>query len=98
MLSLRSFFVTTCLVTLGALPSATATAQQSSANSTAATPIVATAVITPATTDIYPGQKVKFTAVAKDASGKIIKTASLNWFAVPFDLAAVDESGTVSFF
>ena len=96
--SVRSFFVIIYLVTLSAMPFGVASGQQSSSTTSTATPVVATAAITPATTEIYPGQKVKFTAEAKDASGKVIKTTSLNWFAVPFDLAAVDESGTVSFF
>lgn len=98
MLSVRSFFVIVWLVALSAVPSGVASGQQSSSTTAAATPIVATAVITPATTEIYPGQKVKFTAIAKDAAGNAINTTSLNWFAAPFDLAAVDESGTVSFF
>ncbi len=59
---------------------------------------VKTVEVTPATPDISVGQKVKFTAVAKDASGKVVKTATPTWLAAPFDLAGVDESGTVSFF
>lgn len=54
--------------------------------------------VTPATPDISVGQKVKFTALAKDASGNVVKTATPTWIAAPFDLAGVDESGTVSFF
>ena len=44
------------------------------------------------------GQKVKFTATVKDASGNKTSAPATAWFAAPFDLAGVDESGTVSFF
>jgi hypothetical protein len=44
------------------------------------------------------GQKVKFTAVAKDAAGNVINVTPSTWFAVPFDLAGADDSGTISFF
>jgi plastocyanin len=54
--------------------------------------------LSPATTDISVGQKVKFTAVIKDASGSSSSAPATAWFAAPFDLAGVDESGTVSFF
>jgi hypothetical protein len=56
------------------------------------------AELTPATTDISVGQKVKFNATVKDASGNQTSTPATAWFAAPFDLAGVDESGTVSFF
>ena len=54
--------------------------------------------LTPATADISVGQKVKFNAVVKDASGNKTNAPATAWFAAPFDLAGVDESGTVSFF
>src|SRR6185437_4326890 len=57
-----------------------------------------TAVLTPATPDISVGQKVKFTAELQDAAGNKTAARATAWFAAPFDLAAVDESGTVSFF
>jgi hypothetical protein len=67
--------------------------------STAQTPGSAkVAEITPATTDISVGQKVKFSATVKDAAGKRTNAPATAWFAAPFDLAGVDESGTVSFF
>lgn len=56
------------------------------------------AELTPATTDISVGQKVKFSATVKDASGNKTSAPATAWFAAPFDLAGVDESGTVSFF
>ena len=64
----------------------------------APTPVVAAVEVTHATTDIFPGQKVKFTAVAKDAAGNVVTTPPTTWFAAPFDLAGVDDTGTVSFF
>src|SRR5258705_8842563 len=72
-----------------ALATAISTAQKSASN---------TAELTPATADISVGEKVKFTAVVKDAAGNKTSAPATAWFAAPFDLAAVDESGTVSFF
>jgi plastocyanin len=54
--------------------------------------------ITPATQEISVGQKVKFTAVAKDEAGNRTNAPASAWFAAPFDLAGVDQSGIVSFF
>ena len=59
---------------------------------------MATVQITPDTPDIAVGQKVKFSVVAKDATGKVVNVKPSTWVAAPFDLAGVDESGTVSFF
>ena len=87
---LASFCVTLLLV----MSTATAIAQQSTSASTATKP----AELTPATEDISVGQKVKFSAVVKDASGNKTNAPASAWFAAPFDLAGVDESGTVSFF
>jgi hypothetical protein len=57
-----------------------------------------TVEITPANPDLSVGQKLKFTAVSRDASGKVTNQQSTSWFAVPFDLAKAGEDGTVSFF
>jgi plastocyanin len=54
--------------------------------------------IAPATQEISVGQKVKFAATVKDAAGNKTTAPASAWFAAPFDLAGVDESGTVSFF
>lgn len=68
-------------------------------NSSAQEPIAGKLVeLTPATADISVGQKVKFTAAVKDASGKKTEAPASAWFAAPFDLAGVDASGNVSFF
>jgi hypothetical protein len=41
---------------------------------------------------------LKLTAVAKDESGKTLDVKPAVWFAAPFDVAAADNSGTISFF
>lgn len=79
-----------CVVLLIALASVSAPAQQQTT--------VKVAEVTPATTDISVGQKVKFNATMKDAAGNKTNAPATAWFAAPFDLAGVDESGTVSFF
>lgn len=53
--------------------------------------------ITPKSLDVQVGQKVKFSAVAKDASGNPIDAKPSTWFAAPFDLAGADDSGEVTF-
>jgi len=70
------------------------------AQAPAATPAasVKTIEITPAKPDITVGQKIKFTAVAKDANGNVVNATPSTWFAVPFDLAGADSSGNISFF
>ncbi|HEY5885796.1 MAG TPA: Ig-like domain-containing protein [Pyrinomonadaceae bacterium] len=85
----RSRTVTFCLLILVAFFPG-----QGAAQSTAAPTIE----IKPATGDIAVGQKVKFTVSSKDASGKVVDVQPATWVAAPFDLAAVDEGGTVSFF
>ncbi|MEO8435835.1 MAG: Ig-like domain-containing protein [Pyrinomonadaceae bacterium] len=59
---------------------------------------IKTVEITPANPDLSVGQKVKFSAVARDVSGKVLSDKAGAWFAVPFDLAKAAEDGTVSFF
>jgi hypothetical protein len=53
--------------------------------------------ISPKTTEAEVGQQLKFTAIAKDASGQVIDQKPSFWFAAPFDLAAA-EDGTVTFY
>ena len=57
----------------------------------------ATVDITPNTIDAHVGEKIKFSAAAKDAAGKAIDEKPSVWFAAPFDLAGADESGEVTF-
>src|SRR6266508_2886962 len=87
-------FASFCVALFLVMSTATAIAQQSTSASTATKP----AELTPANEDISVGQKVRFSAVVKDASGNKTNAPASAWFAAPFDLAGVDESGTVSFF
>ncbi|HEX8495532.1 MAG TPA: Ig-like domain-containing protein [Pyrinomonadaceae bacterium] len=66
--------------------------------SPAASAAVATVEISPATAEAEVGKPLKFTAIAKDASGNQLKDQPSAWFAAPFDLAAADDTGTISFF
>ena len=72
---------------------------QDAAKAQESTTSVAPAVveITPKTLDVHVGQKVKFSAAAKDAAGNPIDAKPSVWFAAPFDLAGADESGEVTF-
>jgi hypothetical protein len=54
-----------------------------------------TVEVTPAETTAEVGQQLKFTAVAKDASGQTIPGTPSLWFAAPFDLAGA-ENGVVT--
>jgi hypothetical protein len=53
--------------------------------------------ISPKTLDAHVGEKVKFSAVAKDAAGNMIDEKPSAWFAAPFDVAGADEAGEVTF-
>jgi plastocyanin len=53
--------------------------------------------ITPNPLDVHVGEKVKFSAAAKDAAGNTIDAKPSVWFAAPFDLAGAEESGEVTF-
>jgi len=92
----KSLVLSSLLTALITATPATAIAQEVVPK--APTSVVASVEVTHATTDIFPGRKVKFTVVAKDAAGKVVPTPPTTWFAAPFDLAGVDETGTVSFF
>ena len=93
MRTFRSLLAVLCVALLVAMATAISTAQEQTSAPTS-TKLVE---LTPATSDISVGQKVKFTAVVKDASGNKTNAPASAWFAAPFDLAGVDESGTVSF-
>jgi hypothetical protein len=90
MRTFRSLLAVLCVLFIIAIASVIASAQQQTA--------VKIAEVTPTTTDISVGQKVKFVATVKDAAGNKTDAPATAWFAAPFDLAGVDESGTVSFF
>ncbi len=53
--------------------------------------------ITPKALDVHVGEKVKFSAAAKDAAGNPIDEKPSVWFAAPFDVAGADENGEVAF-
>ncbi len=88
----RDVFVVLCLSLLMAIAGGAARGQGTNG------PTVKMVDVTPATTDIEVGQKVKFSAVAKDDAGKPLDEKVAVWFAAPFDLAAADENGNVSFY
>jgi hypothetical protein len=54
--------------------------------------------VLPAKVDAEVGQTVKFTATAFDASGAKLDQKPSAWFAGPFDVAAADDSGNVTFY
>jgi len=58
---------------------------------------VVTVEVTPAQATAAVGSKLQFKAVAKDASGQVLPDKVKSWFAAPFDSAAADENGEVSF-
>jgi hypothetical protein len=71
-----------------------AAAKQEAASTSVAPAVVE---ISPKTLDAHVGEKVKFSAAAKDAAGNPIDAKVSVWFAAPFDLAGADESGEVTF-
>lgn len=90
---------TTLLLTISLAMLSTPLRSQDAPKPQEPTTSVAPAVveITPHTLDVHVGEKVKFTAAAKDASGNPIDAKPSVWFAAPFDLAGADESGEVTF-
>ena len=95
MRTLRNLLAGLCVALLVAMATAAISTAQEQTSPPTSTKV---AELTPATSDISVSQKVKFTAVVKDASGNKTNAPASAWFAAPFDLAGVDESGTVSFF
>lgn len=61
-------------------------------------PAVAKVEINAPATEAEVGKPLKFTATATDAAGKPVDAKPSVWFAIPFDLAAADENGVVSFY
>jgi hypothetical protein len=59
---------------------------------------VATVEISPNPAETVAGQKMKFTATAKDDAGKPLDMKPNLWVALPFDSAVADTDGTVTFF
>jgi hypothetical protein len=93
----HSAFVLAVVTTAFAVPAAwsqDAPAKQETPSTSVAPAVVE---ITPKTLDAHVGEKVKFSAAAKDAAGNPIDAKVSVWFAAPFDLAGADESGEVTF-
>src|SRR6185295_18666381 len=61
-------------------------------------PVVKTVEVTPPKAEAEVGQQLKFSAIAKDESGKQLDLKPTVWFAAPFDVGAADMIGTVSTF
>ena len=92
-----AFVLAVAVMTLaipGAWPQDAAAKPQEGASTSVAP---ASVEITPKTLDVQVGQKVKFSASAKDASGNPIDAKPSVWFAAPFDLAGADDTGEVTF-
>src|SRR5580704_9563844 len=56
-----------------------------------------TVEITPSNIQAHVGDKIKFTAVAKDDAGKTIDVKPMLWIALPPDIAGADDDGNVIF-
>jgi hypothetical protein len=56
-----------------------------------------TVEVTPTNIQAHVGDKIKFTAVAKDAAGKTIDVKPSVWIALPPDIAGADDDGNVMF-
>jgi plastocyanin len=54
--------------------------------------------VTPAEAKGAVGDKIKFTAVGKDATGNVLPDKVSMWFAAPFDTAGADKDGVVTIF
>jgi hypothetical protein len=60
---------------------------------------VAEVQIKPSDVEAEPGDEVQFTVVASDAGDMVVSNGPASvWFALPFDLAAADSSGKVTFY
>ncbi len=60
-------------------------------------PKAQTVEVTPTNIQANVGDKVKFSAVAKDAAGNVLSAKPMIWFAAPFDVAGADKEGVVVF-
>jgi hypothetical protein len=60
-------------------------------------PKAKTVEVSPAKATAHVGERLKFTAVAKDDKGNVIDVKPSIWFAAPFDVAGADADGTVLF-
>src|SRR6187200_1457485 len=67
-------------------------------NTTASMAVVKNVQVTASTKEAEVGQDVKLTVVATDGSGQVVNQQPASYFAGPFDIAAVDDSGNVKLF
>jgi uncharacterized protein YjdB len=58
---------------------------------------VASIEVSPAKSTAAVGTKLEFKAVVKDASGQTLPDPIKHWYAAPFDSAAAEDNGTVTF-
>src|SRR3974390_1240155 len=94
-MSKHSSVVLTIAISIFSLPLCSQEAAKPQESTTSVAPAVVE--ITPKRLDVHVGEKIKFSAAAKDASGNPIDAKPSTWFAAPFDLAGADESGEVTF-
>lgn len=59
---------------------------------------IKTVKVTPETAEAEVGQQLQFACQALDAEGKPVDAKAMYWIAIPFDQAAADDSGKVTFF
>jgi hypothetical protein len=59
---------------------------------------VKTVKVTPEIAEAEVGQQLQFACLALDAEGKPVDAKAMYWVAIPFDTAAADGAGKVSFF
>ena len=96
MFKYKAFVLTAvaCFAVPGAWSQDTSATKQEAASTSVAPSVVE---ITPKTLDAHVGEKVKFSAAAKDSAGNPIDAKVSVWFAAPFDLAGANDSGEVTF-
>lgn len=59
---------------------------------------VATVEIRPSDVEAGVGDEIRFTAVGRDAAGRVVAEGAAAWFAAPFDLAAAEPDGRVTLY
>ncbi|HUE84430.1 MAG TPA: Ig-like domain-containing protein [Pyrinomonadaceae bacterium] len=90
--SKRPFVAQILALALVAMPAIATHAQ------TAGRPAPKVVELMPSQNEVDVGQKIQFSAIARDSSGKSEDEKATAWFAAPFDLATAAEDGTVTFY
>ncbi len=57
---------------------------------------VATVEVRPSTAEAEVGERISFTAIARDSAGREVQLRPSAWVAIPFDIAGADSTGTVT--